>query len=187
MPINVQHDKGPHIGYTRLPASGNIPITQTGDTSSSGTTFTATSVTDSSSWALSGITAGMVAKTSGGWAGLITAVNDGTDTLTVQNWSKSGASDKRAAAMPEDGETVTIHRVHMCKRLTLYAWSGNSAVGYVGRSTTPGNTNSVVISNTLTHPSSVVAIEALMAPMLDLTELYGVGNGATFDLTYVAE
>ena len=186
MPINVQYDKGPFVGYTQLTTSAKA-ITRTGNDSSAGTTFTASTVTDSSPWALSGIEAGMVARTSGGWTGLITDVDDASDTITVQHWEKAGARDQRAAALPVAGETVTIHRVHMCRRLKIYAWSGNSAVAYIGRTASPGNTNSITISNTLTHPSSVITIEPLLGKMLDLTEWYGLASSGTFNMTYHAE
>ena len=69
-------------------------------TSSANTTFTATRVTDASAWTLSAVAVGMIAKTSGGNYGLITAVSDASDYVDVSAWLPS---------TPTDGETVTIH------------------------------------------------------------------------------
>ncbi|MDP1614222.1 MAG: hypothetical protein Q8L68_00325, partial [Methylococcales bacterium] len=80
-----------YLGRTGKSGSTSIvnaamPITKVGAISSVNTTFTATTVVDGTAWGLSTVVAGMFAKTSGGWIGLITAVNDGTDTLTVESW-----------------------------------------------------------------------------------------------------
>ena len=140
---SIQNDKGPFTGRTALNATTATPITAIGDVSGSGTTFTATTVTDGAAWDLSAIEAGMVAKTSGGWLGLITAVNDGTGTLTVHHWEYRGTlGDPRAAAIPAAGETVQIHRVHKCCRLILFNATG---ILYFAKNATPTAINGAMV------------------------------------------
>lgn len=186
MQINsVQHDKGPFPGYTQFNNSAGKPITVIGDTSGAGTTFTATTVTDAAAWDLSAIAAGMVAKTSGEWYGLITAVDDGNDTLTVEKWEYRGnQGDKRAVALPAAGETVTIHRVHKCARLTLYG--GITAV-YFAKNPTPASPNWVTLFTAATEQTSKLILETKMGNSMNLTEWYGITASGNGDVYWVAE
>lgn len=68
-------------------------------TSGAGTTFTDTTVTDSATWDLSAVAVDHVAVASGGSKGIITAVNDAGNVITVADWIPSN---------PTDSETVTI-------------------------------------------------------------------------------
>lgn len=181
---SIQRDKGPYPGYTQFNSSAGKAITAQGSVSGAGTTFTATTVTDAAVWDLSTIAAGMVAKTSGGWFGLIKEVDDGSNKLTVVNWELSGHGDKRAAALPVAGETVQVHRVHKCCRITL--WGGTNDA-YLARNATPATPNWVKLSATAAEQQSKVVLEPKMGKAIDVTEWYGITASGLADVYWVAE
>ena len=185
MQINsVQRDKGPYTGYTEFTNSGKA-ITALGDASGATTTFTTTTVTDSVAWTMTGIAAGMVAKTSGGWLGLIKSVDDAGDSLTVEKWELKGQQgDKRAAQKPAAGETVQVHRVHKCARLTLY---GGGTPAFFAQVNPPVTPNWVRLSATAADQASKVVLEPKMAQTLDLTEWYGITASSTATVYWIAE
>lgn len=102
-----------------------IPLTKVGDTSSANTTYTDTTVTDGSAWDLSAVSAGDVAVTQDGYKGIITAVDDGNDSLTVELWMDS-AGKEGGGVKPTDGQTVTIHRISQCTGMMVKALFANS-------------------------------------------------------------
>ena len=185
MNINsIQTDKGPFPGRTSLNASTGTPITAIGDVSGAGTTFTRTTVTDGAAWDLSAVDVGMVAKTSGGWLGLITVVNDAADTLTVDHWEyRDNLGDRRAAAIPAAGETVQIHRVHKCKRLVLCNATGDL---YLARTPTPIVTECIFIRQSTANQDHELIVLQEMAGSLDLTQWYGLSASGNITVYYLA-
>lgn len=181
---SIQNDKGPFTGRTALNATSGTPITAIGDVSGTGTTFTATTVTDGAAWDLSAIEEGMVAKTSGDWYGLITAVSDGTDTLTVDHWEYRGnIQDVRAAARPAAGETVRIHRVHKCCRLLLFNATGAL---YFARNATPTAINGAMVRQSTVNQDHELNFTPEMAGGMDLTEWYAISDSGNITVYYVA-
>lgn len=69
-------------------------------TSSSNTTFSTTTAVDGDTWDLSNVRVGDVVSADGS-IGTITAINDGTDTLTVASWDNG---------TPSNGSTATVLR-----------------------------------------------------------------------------
>lgn len=99
-----------------------VPLTKVGDTSGAGTTFTATTVVDGVAWDLSAIEIGDVAVTSDGYKGIITAINDGADTLTIGlGWMDPNGKQGRpgGTVKPTDTSTVTIHRIAQCSSIMI--------------------------------------------------------------------
>jgi len=93
-------------GIATVGSTTAIPLTKIASTSSSNTTFTATRVTDASSWTLTGAIAGDVAVTSDGKRGIV--VSTATNIVNVNEWvDESGNSQ-----IPANGSIVTIHRVN---------------------------------------------------------------------------
>lgn len=181
---SIQTDKGPFTGQTSLNASTGVPITAIGDVSGTGTTFTETTVTDAAAWDLSAIEAGMVAKTSGGWLGLIREVDDAADTLTVDHWEYRGnLQDARAAAKPAAGETVQIHRVHKCVRFVLSNASGNL---YFAKNSTPSATNGALVRQSTANQDHELIFMPEMAGAMDLTEWYGLSASGNITVYYIA-
>ncbi|MHC4891467.1 MAG: hypothetical protein ACYTEO_18595, partial [Planctomycetota bacterium] len=77
--------------------------------SSAATTFAARSspggtfrVTDGAAWDLTNAAIGYVAKTSDGFRGLITAVNNAGNYIEVKNWTRDGMNDPRSLILPVD-------------------------------------------------------------------------------------
>lgn len=175
---SVQADKGPFTGSTAINASTGTPLTAIGEVSGAGTTFTKTTVTDAAVWDLSSIVAGMVAKTSGGWVGLITVVDDANNKLTVEHWeSRMVVGDKRSAAVPAAGETVQVHRVHKAGRLTVL---NASVTCYLARSPTPTAANSVKVLAATVNQDHDLTFDPKLRQAFDLTEWYVIsaaGNG----------
>lgn len=112
-------DWGPH-GRKMTPASGT------------GTTYTDTTVVDGVAWDLSAGAVGMLAVASSGKTGIVTNVNDGTDTVTVADWLPSN---------PANGETCQLHAGDYIDQQT------GLAIGFLGVSalTLDGATGFTVI------------------------------------------
>ena len=102
-------------GNTSIVATGSMPISKIGVTSSANTTFTATTVVDGTAWDLSAPVAGQFAKTSDNWIGLITAVDNVADTITVKKWVRADGST--SDGKPVAGSTCTIHAMWRCNKL----------------------------------------------------------------------
>jgi len=187
---SVLPQRGPIISAGAYTAAA--PLTKVGDTSGAGTTFTTTRVTDVAAWDLSTIAVDMVAKTSGGWVGRIRAVSDASDYIDVFHWEQESRGDPRIAAKPADGETVTIHRVHKCKRLRVWSRSTSGGDGYIGPNTSPTASNSVILSKDPTHTNSFLLMEASAddagrSMWLDMTNWYAASASGTLNLVWCCE
>ncbi len=110
------------------------PLTQIVE-SSGNTTFTDSTIVDASAWDLSDVSAGEVVVTSDGYIGLIKAVDDGADTLTISYWQDPSGrrGSKGSNIKPADTSTVSVQRVSLSNKLTIKADEGNTDVVYVGR------------------------------------------------------
>ena len=175
----------PRQGRSQVTTSAR-PITQIG-ASSANTTFTATTVVSSSAWDLSGVTAntGQIVSTSGGWKGEIVDVDDSTDTITVRAWVKDGPGDKRAAALPADGETAIIHVAAHCGSLIIDAIEANTADVFVGFSSTVTTATGHPISSTAANPNARLRLEAKEGKLIDLAEVYVIA-ASTQNISWIA-
>jgi len=131
MPRIIQGLDNKRLSGQTVTTTTAVPLTKVGDTSGAGTTFTATTVVDAAAWDLSGIEVGDVAVTSDGYKGIIKAINDGADTLTLDNdkgWMDPNGKQGRLGSdvKPADGSTVTIHRVAQCKSILVKMLAGNA-------------------------------------------------------------
>jgi hypothetical protein len=100
-----------------------------GDTSSGNTTYTTVDVTDGSAWDLSAVAVGDVAVTQDGYKGIITAVDDGNDNITVGYWqdnSGTRGTPQATTIKPTDGQTVTIHRIAQVRAIQVKALAANT-------------------------------------------------------------
>jgi len=93
---------------------------------------------DAAAWDLSAVIDGDVAITSDNCIGMITDVNDGTDTITIAGgWSCEATGYRRntrvEASVPADGSTITIYRITHAKKMRLKAPIGNSDDIFIGK------------------------------------------------------
>ena len=183
--VHITQPSQPRTGRTAVTTSAK-PITQIGATKSD-TTFTASTVAAATAWDLSAVSAdaGYVVTTSGGWRGEIIGVDDAGDTLTVTAWVRAGGGDRRAAALPADGETVTIHRVDHCRGLIIDAIEANTADVFVGFSSSVTVNDGHPISATAANPNSRLMLEALSTEFLDVTKIYIIA-ASTQNISWIA-
>jgi hypothetical protein len=160
-------------------------VTKVGDTSSGNTTFTATTVVDASAWDLSGIEVGDVAVTSDSYKGVITAINDGTDTLTIGNgWqSPAGAQGRPGGTIkPTDTSTVTIHRIAQCKSILLKCLAANGGdirIGLNGAAVATDYPLPVGANMMLFHPQN--------QKHLDVTDVYIRADSGTQTMAWIVQ
>lgn len=164
------------------------PITQV-STAKTDTTFTVSTVVAATAWDLSGVTAntGHVVTTSGGWRGEISGVDDANDTLTVRAWVRGKPGDRRAATVPADGETATIHVVDHCQQLLIDAIEANTAAVDVGFSSSVTSGAGHPISATAANPNSRLVLPVTPDPRrpLDVTQVYVIA-GSTQNVSWIA-
>jgi len=86
--------------------------------------------------------------------------------------------------MPAAGETVQVHRVHKCARLTLYG--GTNDVN-IAKNSTPATPNIVRLSATATELASKVVLEPKIGQALDATEWFGLTGSGNGDVYWIAE
>ena len=160
-----------------------VPLTKVGDTSGAGTTFTATTVVDAVAWDLSAIEIGDVAVTSDGYKGIITAINDGADTLTIgAGWmDPNGKQGRRGSDVkPTDTSTVTVHRIAQCKSILIKMLAGNGDIVRVGLDGTARATD---------YPISAGANLMLFHPQdqkhLDVTDIFILADSGTLTAAWM--
>ncbi len=169
------------------------PLTQIGLASSGATTFTTTGptvrVTDGAAWDLSNVEVNMVAVTSGGWRGRITAVNDGGDYIDVHLWKDAGRhGQRRAAEGPADGETVVIHKMEVCERVIIDALDANTLdvfLGFANDVTASGAKAGQPIAATATQENHRLTLLAGLGMYIDLTGVYVIVAAGTEGLAWV--
>jgi hypothetical protein len=185
-------DKQPRQGRQEVTTTAK-PITQIGLASSAATTFTKTNlvsrVTDGAAWNLANVEVDMLAKTSGGWFGRITAVNNGANYVEVEHWQPKGQTGhKRSAQTPDDGETVVIHKMELCQRLIVDALDANTNaifLGFASDVTASGAKIGQPIAAGATQPNHRLVIEAGLHETIDLTEVYVIVAIGTEDLAWL--
>jgi len=158
-------------------------VTKVGDTSGVGTRFTTTAITDGSAWDLSAVSVGEVAVTSDGYKGIITAVSDGLDTLTIKGgWMPpSGRAPNPVTGIkPADGSTVTIHRISRLKSLTIQSLDSNVVTIYVGRHGT------ATALDLALAPGEFVVLRPDGVEYLDVTEVYVLAASGSRTVAYAA-
>ena len=155
------------------------PITKIGITSTSATTtYTARTVVDGTAWDLSAITANEIAlgvyiKTADGYMGVVSAVNDGTDTVTVKNWIRQDYSDvaEGASAKPADGNACTLYKALIADGIVLTAIEANTvnAIAGFNASLPSDGTDGDEVSCTAGNPNS---LRIYKWKNMDLTKLH---------------
>lgn len=162
-----------------------IPVTRVAAASSSNTTYTSTTAVDPSAWDLSGVIAGDVAVTSEGYQGIITAVDDGNDTITIgDGWqAPSGVAriSNNANIKPTDSSTTTIHRVTRANRFKLMLPSDATDVVYVGRHGSASATD-----YPLTAGSGLPLRAGDDQKYLDISNLYVIAASGTQEINWIA-
>ena len=185
-------EKQPRQGRTEVTTTAK-PITQIGAASSGATTYTKTNqvprVTDGAAWDLSDVAVDMLAVTSGGWRGRIVAVNDGADYIEVEHWQPKGQTgSSRASQGPADTETITIHKMEICKYLLVDAVDANSADVYIGFSssvTASGADIGHPIAAPNTQPNHRYNLPAGLHEWIDLVEVYVIVAAGTEEVAWV--
>lgn len=167
-------------GTTSIPATPSTAVTQVGIASSINTTFTSTTVVDATAWDLSAPVAGQFAKTSDGWIGLITAVDNATDTITVKKWVRADGST--SDGKPVAGSTVTVHRVWRCNKLKVKADNSN-ATGIHLHQNNPATTTSyeLLANETITFVSEVGC------KYVDATLINAISSSGTLTLWWISD
>lgn len=178
MPV-VTTDKQPKQGKQTVTATAK-PLTQIGSNSSGNTTFSQQAdswrITDGSAWDLSDVEVDFVAKTSGGWKGRITAVNDGSNYVEVRQFQRYGTNiPQQAAKQPVDGEVVTIHKMEVCEHLILDADDANTVdifMGFDSDVAISGDHEGHPIAAASGQPNHRVILENGLGDYIDLLSVY---------------
>lgn len=167
-------------------ASGSQAVTTTAKSivqiaSSTGptTTYTATTVVDSTAWDLSNVEAGDAITTLSGYRAIIKTVDDANDTLTIEGgWmppSGRGPDANVSSILPADGIVAFVDRVNRCKRIHLTADAGNTNTIYIRRGgSRPG---AGVYTDYPLVPGASLTIEADEEEYLDLTTVWVIAAG----------
>lgn len=158
-----------------------VPVTKVGNTSGAAT-FTVTSVVDAAPWDLSGVTEGEVAVTADGYKGVITAVDDGNDTLTIAGgWMPPNrrTRDVRTSIKPADGNTVTIHRVSRAKVISIQALPGNTVNIFVGKHGTATSSDKKL------SPGQILELVPDEEKYLDVIRIYVIAASGSQTVAYM--
>jgi len=130
-------------------------------------TYTATAVVNDNAIDLSGVAIGDVIVTDDDYKGLVTAINDGADTLTAgAGWQAPDGKQGKlgSTVMPTDGQGFTVERISVVQYITIGSDAGNSDVVYVGRDGTARITDYPL------QPGETVAFSDLA--WVDVTRLF---------------
>lgn len=188
----VYPSKQPIQGRQSVTATAK-PLTQIGLPSSVATTFTTTGdvvrVTDGAAWDLSNVEVDMVAVTSGGWRGRLRAVNNAGNYIDVYLWQYTGRQgDLRAAAGPDDGETVVIHKMEGCNRVVIDALDANANdvfVGFASDVAASGAKAGHPVAAPAGQPNHRLVLELGLGRHIDLINVYVIVAAATEEVAWV--
>ncbi len=173
-------------GSSSIIATGSMPITKIGNTSSVNTTFTATTVVDGSAWDLSAPAVGDFAKTSGEWIGRITAVDNATDTVTVEQWiniANGARSLTGGSAKPSAGETVVIHQLFRCGSIKFKADHANGSAGvHIQRNIAATTSHYELLAN-----ETLVLLPEHGSTYVDATLVNAISSSGTIGLWFFGE
>ena len=158
----------------------SMPITKAGDTSGATTTFTATTVVDATAWDLSAVAAGMYAVTSDGYVGLISVVNDGTDTVTVKAWVKMSNG---IVGTPTATSTVTVHKVYQCTQMVIVADTSNGSTIHVQRNGDDATTNDYVLN----ADERLVIKPVVGSKYVNVTKINGISASGNLVLWFMTD
>jgi len=145
-------------------------------------TYTATAVVNDNAIDLSGVSVGDVIVTDDGYKGLIKAVNDGADTLTLDNaiaWMDPNGKQGRLGSdvKPTDGQGFSVQRISLVQYITIGADSGNSDVVYVGRDGNARTTDYPL------QPGETVGLSDLA--WVDVTRLFVLAASGTQTVNWI--
>jgi len=182
MQVVKQNPDTRRTGQTTVTTTA-APVLQIGAASGAGTTFTVRTGVDGAAWDLSNMIVGDVAVTSDGCAGLITAVNNGTNTISVAHgwycppgWS---ANVNAEANVPADGSTITIFRRSHCRLLGIHADPDNTANISIG---TYGD--AVTGDYDLEAGNDVTLVPEPPDKFLDLTQVYAIAASGSQSISW---
>lgn len=99
-------------------------------------TYTVTTVVNDNAIDLSDVSVGEIVVTNDSYKGLVTAIDDGADTLTVgAGWQDPEGKQGRlgGTVKPTDGQSFSVQRISLSKYITVGADSGNTDIVYLGR------------------------------------------------------
>lgn len=186
--------KQPRSSLTTVTQTAS-PITKIGNSSTANTTtYTANTVVDSTAWDLSAITAneialGVFVKTADGFMGVVTAVDNATDTVTVKNWIRSdfleivsGATEK-----PADGNACTLYKALFANQIYMIAIEANTVnIIYGFNASLPSDgTDGLELSCTAGNPNSI-GIISKKDGLIDLTKLYVISASSSPKVSWIA-
>jgi hypothetical protein len=159
---NVSNEPSPVTAYSK--SSGN-------------TTYTKTTVTDSSSWDLTQAEVGDVLITEDDYIGVVQSA--AANVVTVDAWRKGGINLMgQAEATPVDGQTATLHKMSRARRIIMRSDPNNDADIYVGcNDPNVDATTGHPISYQISQLNSELIIEAPRDRWLNLTEIWVVTGG----------
>jgi hypothetical protein len=177
--------KQPRSSVTTVTQTAS-PITKIGVSSTGATTtYTGNTVVDATAWDLSAITAneialGVYVKTGDGCMGVVSAVDNVTDTVTVKNWIRPDFSDvaEGASAKPADGNACTLYKALIADGIVLTAIEANSVNVFAGfNSALPSDgTDGDEVSCTAGNPNS---LRIYKWKNMDLTKLYVISASSS--------
>jgi hypothetical protein len=143
-------------------------------------TYTVTTVVNDNAIDLSGVAVGDVVVTNDSYKGLVTAINDGADTLTIgDGWQDSAGRQGRLGGTlkPTDGQSFSVQRISLVQYITIGAAAGNSGIVYVGRDGTARITDYPL------QPGETLPINDLN--FVDVTQIYVRSASGTETINWI--
>ena len=129
---NVRKTGELSISTTPLPAT-QVVATAGGDSP----TYTTTTAVNDNVIDLSDVEAGNLIVSDDGYQAIISAINDGANTLTIKDGEWYSPAGERGAPngniKPTDGQGFSVQRVSVVRSIAITADESNTALVYVGR------------------------------------------------------
>jgi hypothetical protein len=165
------------ISTTALPAT-QIVASAGGDSP----TYTVTTVVNDNAIDLSGVAVGDVIVTNDGYKGLVKSIDDGANTLTLDNdhaWLDPAGGQGRLGGTikPTDGQSFSVQRISLVQYITIGSDSGNSDVVYVGRDGNARTTDYPL------QPGETLPINDLN--FVDVTQIYVIAASGTQTINWI--
>jgi hypothetical protein len=108
-------------------------------------TYTTTTAVNDNAIDLSDVEAGNLIVTGDGYQGIVSAINDGANTLTIQDGQWYDPEGKRGSVngnvKPADGQSFSVQRVSVVRSISITADPTNTDTIYVGRDGTARTTD----------------------------------------------
>jgi len=153
-------------------------ITQIVKSTGASTIYSINSVLDGAAWDLSDVEVGDVVKTADGYRGVVTDVDDASDTLSIAGgWmSPSGrAPNVNSSRKPTDTNAATVYRVNRCKRIKINADAGNGISIFVRHG---GSAPGAGVYTDYPLPAGVSLSLEAEHEYIDLTTVWVIAAGA---------